>query len=1246
MYLPIYFNGEILSQLPVYPSLPIDWQLMGAKEIKADIELPGVLVCPIGSYIFYKGKQYTVNTIPSVTAGTGVDAYKYTITFESDFYRLYDKKLKHLKNKTFQYYGSPADFAQLIVDNVNEIDSGWTVGACDAAAEKAINFDGHTCRTAMDTVAEAFGFEWPEDGKVISFVKQVGNLTTHVFERGMGKGLYSLGYEYQNDKNIVTRAFGYGSKRNLPQDYRSGATELMFSELSLDKNTSLYRVKEGDYINEDIYPKINGLVTGVSAFDANAEYFFITDSTLNFNLKDYFSSETPKISFLTGELEGQEFDILDYAPDTKTIKVKVFTDSSNNKQPNSVFQAAANDTYTLFDMFLPTERVTAAENELRVATQAWLDENSVPRVLYSLEMDPLYARDNGIMLQPGDKVTVKDTALGINSLIRVTSINYPINFPETITPETKITVQIANFIPYTTTERLISSAIDNKQDIKLVDRTNAERARRASYNLKSLQTRIFNPDGSLFTGVNSLVAGMGTFGYDSQNFNLNNVLIVPNAGGNPNTLNISLGSLTHYIYKVDGLGYVWNIPSNASFTGLDPAKFYFIYAKCNKAALTGTWGISISPVGVNDIAGYYAFNLGLLYEVKDGFRDFDLTKGITTIVGDRIKTGEISSIDGVTKFNLNTGTITGRIQFASGSSGYNQLTDKPDLSHYADFSYIDAIKDELQNQIDGQLTNWFYDYEPSLSNAPANSWTTDDIRNTHLGDLFYWTSKGYAYRFAKDAGTGAYSWIAITNVDIILALQRAATAQDTADGKRRVFTTTPVAPYDPGDLWAGGTSSDLKVCVTARAAGYGFNSADWPLATKYTDDTTANAALAAAADANNFVIAVRDSLQNQIDGQITSWFYDYQPTLSNAPTNSWTTDGTKDIHLGDLFYWTSKGYAYRFAKVGSVYSWMQISDTDVVLALTTANAAKDTADGKRRVFVTTPVTPYDAGDLWAGGSGADLKRCIVSRASGAYNAADWDLATKYTDDTLAYQASLDAASAIANASNAQSTANRAATVTDGLFTIIDGNIVATGTVIVGDATHINAGLTGVTDNGVNSIRQWAGATYANRATAPFRVTDAGDVVMTSAQITGLINAVAGKIANWTIDSMGLKNTSNTDAYIVQEKTNSSGTVEVRAAMGTAININTLVGEFINHKPNSAGANKGISVSVTGGTWKTPMLAGTTGNIAAELEGDLYHSGGKIITNGVLTYTGNVGYMKIDGSSALLRVTNGLITAIS
>mgnify|MGYP001862906509 CR=1 FL=1 len=158
---------------------------------------------------------------------------------------------------------------------------------------------------------------------------------------------------------------------------------------------------------------------------------------------------------------------------------------------------------------------------------------------------------------------------------------------------------------------------------------------------------------------------------------------------------------------------------------------------------------------------------------------------------------------------------------------------------------------------------------------------------------------------------------------------------------------------------------------------------------------------------NDFVDAVYTpgiaNLQAQIDGQIETYYYDYEPTLTNEPASEWTTETERQKHEGDLFYWKSKGYAYRFFKDGNTWKWQMVQDTDITAALEQAAQAQDTADQKRRVFVSTPVPPYDVGDLWTQGSNGDIMRCQTSRQSGAYNSNDWVKASKYTDNTFAQE---------------------------------------------------------------------------------------------------------------------------------------------------------------------------------------------------------------------------------------------------
>lgn len=156
---------------------------------------------------------------------------------------------------------------------------------------------------------------------------------------------------------------------------------------------------------------------------------------------------------------------------------------------------------------------------------------------------------------------------------------------------------------------------------------------------------------------------------------------------------------------------------------------------------------------------------------------------------------------------------------------------------------------------------------------------------------------------------------------------------------------------------------------------------------------------------NNFVIATGKNLkelQDQVDGNITTWFYSGVPTDVNEPASTWTTDIEKNNHLGDLYYDKDTGYAYRYSLDNATYSWIKITDNDVTKALAIANSAKDTADSKRRVFVVQPTTPYDVGDLWI--KDEELYRCQTTKASSeTFEENDWIIATKYTDDTKANQ---------------------------------------------------------------------------------------------------------------------------------------------------------------------------------------------------------------------------------------------------
>lgn len=168
-------------------------------------------------------------------------------------------------------------------------------------------------------------------------------------------------------------------------------------------------------------------------------------------------------------------------------------------------------------------------------------------------------------------------------------------------------------------------------------------------------------------------------------------------------------------------------------------------------------------------------------------------------------------------------------------------------------------------------------------------------------------------------------------------------------------------------------------------------------------------------------------LQNQIDGAIETWFYDGVPTLKTEPASGWDTDMMKN-HLGDLYYDNKTGKAYRFAKDGSTYKWIIITDTELTKAIEDSSQALKDAKSKRRIFGSQPVPPYDVNDMWVNATypsdGSTYKneilKCSSSKAEGEeFDISDWKLASKYTDDTKAEEAKKAAENAQAEIKNTQ-----------------------------------------------------------------------------------------------------------------------------------------------------------------------------------------------------------------------------------
>jgi hypothetical protein len=431
----------------------------------------------------------------------------------------------------------------------------------------------------------------------------------------------------------------------------------------------------------------------------------------------------------------------------------------------------------------------------------------------------------------------------------------------------------------------------------------------------------------------------------------------------------------------------------------DGSNIYYLHNKPQLSDSNIIWKMTAEAWAVSTDGGQH-WNGGMTV-------DGDVIARILTATGvnaDWINTGTIKAIDKDGNTNFLVDVTTGRVIINADSvqikgKDVNAIAKEKaetEVNNFISNTYTTDINN-LQSQIDGQIETFFYDYEPTLQNIPASGWTTNEERKKHEGDLFYWKSKGYAYRFMQDGAT--WKWQLVQDTDITLALAAAEKAQDTADHKRRVFVVQPEPPYDIGDLWTQGSNGDLMRCKVARASG-SYDSSDWEKASKYTDDSSLDLFI------NGVFKDSLNSLKTQIDGKIETW---YQP---NDPSVKWTKteelpwcdiDGNKILdesgneivlvwesekteHEGDLWHNTSDNTQWIY-KSGE---WQPQSIPNELL---------DKIDGKSSVYMVQPKPPYYEGDLWVTTNSegkASLKTSTVNRVDGNFDASDW-IDFKYAD---------------------------------------------------------------------------------------------------------------------------------------------------------------------------------------------------------------------------------------------------------
>lgn len=520
---------------------------------------------------------------------------------------------------------------------------------------------------------------------------------------------------------------------------------------------------------------------------------------------------------------------------------------------------------------------------------------------------------------------------------------------------------------------------------------------------------------------------------------------------------------------------------------------------------------------------------------------------------------------------------------------------------------------DLQNQIDGAIETWFYDGVPTLKNAPAISWKTDNDKKTHLGDLYYDNKTGKAYRFAKDGST--YEWIIITDTELTKALKdssqalkdaaaadkKANGAQATANTKRRIFGSQPVPPYDVNDMWVNATypndgstyKNEILKCSTAKAEGEKFDIADWKLASKYTDDTKAEEAKKAAEKAQEEIKTTQSNL-NALGTTVTE---------NKKTFDSYVKDGYLEPSEIAAMAQDSKRLEDDFAAAQKSYNEVKeaevLKSTKELTDLNTAFTTLTTAKTELVTYLSDISTNYNKADT-------NGKAAIVSAVG-----------TKFTNFQSAYSAFYDKLG-LANAYiTSKIYGDLKQNITDlagykylkdalGQTTHIDGGLVMTTLLALRDGDgNVQSGINGAidTNRGKKSIATWWGGQMVDKDYNSGNLTPATSLI----RFDG-----SGYLANGAIwwDVSGKVHADPT-SFIISEK-NLGAYLTFFEPTWKEGSAGTSVADLVSLKPNAPFSKLGVSGDATfegAISFHGIKLTYDSKNKAIKIDGNLYTTGG-------------------------------------
>ena len=751
-------TGEVLFDVQVNDSSVRNRAIMGDNSVTLNLSLPEYATIPVGSYIEYQGQRYTLWS-PDNFKKHGTRNFEYKITFGSNQEILKRYKYKSLSDIPFQLKftltAKPKMFLQLLVDNLNLRDSGWTVGDCIVATEKYLSFNHEYCYDVLGRLAQEFNTEWEIDGKTIH-LRKVEKFKTEPLALSYGKGngfRPGVGRATQGDKSPLNLLFVQGGDRNIDLATYNSRYLLLPKSKELEYEGRKYKTdKDGMYItradkevsqyNEDsydasnIYPSRVGEVTAVTTEEGTdnegnpVTFYNIVDTTIpaDLNYRDCrIAGEKATMIFQTGVLTGREFDIVQTDTDltgydhaTRTFEL-VPLEEDGVTLPNENLKPAIGDKYAIFNIKLPQAYIqddatqTGASWEMFKEAVRYFYENEEEKFSFTGELDPIWAKNKwleiGGKIVPGGYIQFSDTQFqpeGI--LIRITSVKDYINKPHAPVIELS-NVPVGGSIT-TDLGKIDSNDVVDENRYKGSISLTKRRFRDLEETGKMLEAAIdgfseaINP---IYIQTMSLQVGSESLQFRFVNNKTNPVETIPNFDYNQKTKVFTAPTtiLQHMTLGIDKISPThkpsdykfWDMSSYTS-PSLDETAAMYFYAKCSKTRTTGSFLLSKTAYKMDPGDGYYYFLVGTLSSEYEGERSYRNVYGFTEVLPGSITTSVIASSDGQTYFNLVDGEIVAAHLTIKSGSGYNNLTDKPDLGIYATNAELSIQSDRISATVE------------------------------------------------------------------------------------------------------------------------------------------------------------------------------------------------------------------------------------------------------------------------------------------------------------------------------------------------------------------------------------------------------------------------------------------------------------------------------------------------------------------------------------------------------------------